>query len=281
MKNERYIGTFLWNGIKKPNAIPAIVNPEEWQKVQEITKAKKKCIAKSRGENYLLTGRLFCGQCGGSMVGTAGTSKMQRVYHYYDCGNHLKRKGCTTKAIRADKLEDLICDTTTQLLSNQDAIKAIAKQAISAQKEQGPSLVLQSLQNQKADISRKLQNCIKAIEEGLISQTVTNHIQDYEKQLQTLNDDIRREELMSRIPQLTEKHIEFFFWSISQQIKKADKYKSILLSSLVRSVIIYEDFIEIQYNYKKKLPILQNPVKIKSSYLNNVVIHPGFEPGTP
>ena len=141
--------------------------------------------------------------------------------------------------------------------------------------------MLQSLQNQKADISRKLQNCIKAIEEGLISQTVTNHIQDYEKQLQTLNDDIRREELMSRIPQLTEKHIEFFFWSISQQIKKADKYKSILLSSLVRSVIIYEDFIEIQYNYKKKLPILQNPVKIKSSYLNNVVIHPGFEPGTP
>ena len=107
LKNERYIGTFLWNGIKKPNAIPAIVNPEEWQKVQEITKAKKKCIAKSRGENYLLTGRLFCGQCGGSMVGTAGTSKMQRVYHYYDCGNHLKRKGCTTKAIRADKLEDL------------------------------------------------------------------------------------------------------------------------------------------------------------------------------
>ena len=72
LKNERYIGTFLWNGIKKPNAIPAIVNPEEWQKVQEITKAKKKCIAKSRGENYLLTGRLFCGQCGGSMVGTAG-----------------------------------------------------------------------------------------------------------------------------------------------------------------------------------------------------------------
>ena len=165
--------------------------------------------------------------------------------------------------------------------ANQDAIKAIAKQAISAQKEQGPSLVLQSLQNQKADISRKLQNCIKAVEEGLISQTVTNHIQDYEKQLQTINDDIRKEELMNKVPQLTEKHIEFFFWSIAQQIKKADKYKSILLSSLVRSVIIYGDYIEIQYNYKKELPILQNPVKIKSSYLHNVVIHPGFEPGTP
>jgi DNA invertase Pin-like site-specific DNA recombinase len=281
LKNERYIGAFVWNDIKKPNAIPAIVNPEDWQKVQEITKAKKKCIAKSRGENYLLTGRLFCGQCGGSMVGTAGTSKMQRVYHYYDCGNHLKKKGCTTKAIRADKLEDIICNTTTQLLSNQEAISAIAKQAISAQKEQGPSLVLQSLQNQRTEISRKLQNCIKAVEKGLISQTVTNHIQDYEKQLQTLNDDIRKEELMNQVPRLTEKHIEFFFWSISQQIKKADKYKSILLSSLVRSVIIYGDFIEIQYNYKKELPILQNPVKIKSSYLNKMVIHPGFEPGTP
>ena len=281
LKNERYIGTFVWNDIKKPNAIPVIIDPEDWQKVQLITKAKKKCIAKSRGENYLLTGRLFCGQCGENMVGTAGTSKMQRVYHYYDCGNHLKKKGCTTKAIRADKLEDLICNTTTRLLNNHDAIKAIAKQAISAQKAQGPSLILQSLQNQRSDLSRKLQNCIKAVEEGLISQTVTNHIQDYEKQLQTINDDIRKEELMNKVPQLTEKHIEFFFWSMAQQIKKADKYKSILLSSLVRSVIICKDYIEIQYNYKKELPILQNPVKIKSSYLNNMVIHPGFEPGTP
>lgn len=280
LKNERYIGTFIWNGIKKPNVIPAIIDSADWHKVQEIMKVKKKCVSKAKDNDYYLTGRLFCGHCGENMVGTSGTSKLQRIYRYYICSGHQKKKGCTAKAVRMDKLEDIICNATTRLLSNRDAIRAIAKQAISAQETQGPSLVLQSLQNQKADISRKLQNCVKAVEEGLISQAVANHIRDYEKQLQTLTDAIQKEELMNQIPHLTEKHIEFFFWSISQQIKKADKYKSILLSSIVRSVIVYEDFIEIQYNYKKELPILQNPVRIGGSDMPVMVEHRGIEPLT-
>lgn len=77
---------------------------------------------------------------------------------------------------------------------------------------------------------------------------------------------------------MTEQHIEFFFYSISQKLKTADKYKSILLSSLVRCVIVYENYIEIQFNYKNELPILQNPVKVESSYLNQMVTGMGFEP---
>ena len=58
---------------------------------------------------------------------------------------------------------------------------------------------------------------------------------------------------MNQIPHLTENISNSFLVHFAAN-KKADKYKSILLSSIVRSVIVYEDFIEIQYNYKKNSP---------------------------
>lgn len=71
---------------------------------------------------------------------------------------------------------------------------------------------------------------------------------------------------MDRGGKLTEQQIEFFFFAIFRQLKQEDRYKEILLSSLVRCVIVNNDSIEIQYNYKKELPTLANPVKVRSSH---------------
>ena len=66
-----------------------------------------------------------------------------------------------------------------------------------------------------------------------------------------------------------------------KQIKNADKYKRILLTSLIRNVIVYDEYIEVQYNYKDELPILRNTVKIKSSSQNLLAEQVGFEPTEP
>lgn len=76
---------------------------------------------------------------------------------------------------------------------------------------------------------------------------------------------------MDRGGKLTEKQIEFFFFAISRQLKQEDRYKEILLSSLVRCVIVNDDAIEIRYNYKKELPTLANPVKVRSSHKVSMV----------
>ena len=47
------------------------------------------------------------------------------------------------------------------------------------QKNKKDSLELQAIKNQIADINKKLQNCVKAVENGLISDTITNHINDH------------------------------------------------------------------------------------------------------
>ena len=241
-----------------------------FEAVQKHMQFRKKNHIRSCSKDFHLTGKLFCGRCSSKMVGVSGTSKQGVLYYYYACTSHLKKK-CPSKNIRQDALENLICKITTQILSKPEAIKAIAKQAMKMQKDKKESLEIQSLQNQIADINKKLKNCIQAVENGLISETMTNHIKNYENRLQGLKDEVSRQKLLEGSIHLTEQHIEFFFYSISQKLKTADKYKSILLSSLVRCVIVHENYIEIQFNYKNELPILQNPVKVESSYLNQMV----------
>ena len=145
------------------------------------------------------------------MVGTSGTSKYKNTYYYYACTKHLKKDGCTARNIRADRLEELVCSVTTRIWSSKEAVPALARQAVEAQKKQKESLTVQSLKNQAAEINKKLKNCVQAVESGLISVTITNHIKEYEKLLTGLNEAISREELLSGKSKLTDKHIEFFF----------------------------------------------------------------------
>ena len=85
---------------------------------------------------------------------------------------------------------------------------------------------------------------------------------------------------MDRGGKLTERQIEFFFFAISRQLKQEPRYKEILLSSLVRCVIVNDDSLEIQYNYKKELPTLANPVKVRSSHKVLMVTLERFERST-
>lgn len=220
LRNEKYSGVYTWHNVRKPGAVPAIVSRGDWEKVQEIIAGRKKHAVRSCSETYLLTGRLFCRHCGSGLVGTSGTSHSSETYRYYICTNHLKKQGCPAKPVRADKLEDLVCAVTTDLLKDKEAIKAIAVQAIEAQKNKDSSLAVQSLKNQIADIEKKLKNCINAVADGLISDAVATRIKEYESSLTELRNAMAKEELLSSGPQLTEKHIEFFFYSIAQQIKK-------------------------------------------------------------
>ena len=87
--------------------------------------------------------------------------------------------------------------------------------------------------------------------------------------------------MLEKGPSLTEEQITFFLESVAKQIKNADKYKRILLTSLIRNVIVYDEYIEVQYNYKDELPILRNTVKIKSSSQNLLAEQVGFEPTEP
>lgn len=123
MKNERYIGTYIYkkrlkvNGkrnthkeskdvIKKENAIPAIIEKDIWERAQIKMKerAHKGTSARNKAKvEYLLTGKLFC-ECSAAMHGNTrkGGNGGKYIYSSYVCS-----KKCGAKGIEKNKIENI------------------------------------------------------------------------------------------------------------------------------------------------------------------------------
>ena len=98
LKNRRYIGELSFRDIVVPEAIPAIVPKDLFDRVQKRLDKNKRAPACSKAdEEYLLTTKLFCGKCGALMFGESGTSATGRTYYYYKCANVKRRRGCNKR----------------------------------------------------------------------------------------------------------------------------------------------------------------------------------------
>ena len=69
LSNRRYIGEYKFQKTVVPNGIPAIIDEDLFDRVQDILNKNKHSPARKKAENeYLLTLKLFCGKCGAYMV---------------------------------------------------------------------------------------------------------------------------------------------------------------------------------------------------------------------
>ena len=74
LNNRRYIGEYHYNEIVVPGGHPAIVDEDLFNRVQERLAVNKKAPARHKAEDdYLLTTKLFCGNCGAMMRGECGS----------------------------------------------------------------------------------------------------------------------------------------------------------------------------------------------------------------
>lgn len=75
LKNKKYIGIYHYNGNEYPDVnFPALIDAETFDKVQRMLVQNRKAPARKWTKaEYLLTGKLFCGLCGHTMVGECGT----------------------------------------------------------------------------------------------------------------------------------------------------------------------------------------------------------------
>ena len=95
LQSEKYIGILRWNDIVIENGCPALIDRETFDKVQERIKQNKREGGKNKAKiEYLLTSKVFCGYCGGTVTGVSGTGRHGDIHYYYCCRNRRLRKGC-------------------------------------------------------------------------------------------------------------------------------------------------------------------------------------------
>ena len=210
MHNEKYIGILVYgqspyredgtrnthnkdltNAIRIENAIPAIIDRELFDTVQ-ARMAKNKHQQGGRPptkREYPLRGRVFCADCKSAM--TISTSKGN--YYYYRCTAKKRLHNCDAKPISADYLEHRVAEAIRSILGSPSEanglIRILRDQAEKLQ--DGAADRLQALLRQEREISRKLDNAVDAVLNGLSSAAVQAKIKQLETEKAAIQRDLK------------------------------------------------------------------------------------------
>lgn len=252
LRSETYIGVFRWADIRKENAVPAIISHDLFYKCQARHNTTRHKNTARPSELYLLSSKIRCGCCGSAMVGMSGKSRNGNLYHYYSCYSTRRHTTkCDTGHLRRDKLEQTIADHAAAILKIPENLNIISEQAIKANTE-AKNYHLESMIKQKKDISKKLDNCMKAVDKGLVSVTLMERIKQYEAELESLEKDISLEKIKTNPFTVTKQHIAFFLTKFAEL--EGTEFRERIISTLVREVLIKKEkdgnySVTVKYNY--------------------------------
>ena len=251
LHNERYAGTYIFGDtIREENCIPAIISMGLFRRVQEMLKANKRMPSHSWSySEYILTGKLFCGHCGAPMVGKSGNGKSGTKYNYYACQNHLQKAGCHKRAVRQEWIEDIVLTNVTITLQDDEIMERIIDTVwdLYTQEDQTRD-ELRAIQTQIRAADKAIDNLMRSLELGLVSETIVNRIKDLEAQRADLQKAAAEKELAQSF-KLTKDQVRFFLERYRRMDMQDRECQRRLVETFVNAVYVSDDKIRIVFNY--------------------------------
>jgi len=264
LRNKRYIGIYTYKGEETEVSIPSIISNELFEQVAVKLAKNKKAPARAKAKaEYLLTTKLFCGQCRQLMTGESGTSKTGKVYHYYKCV-WARKKQCSKKPVKKAYIEDLVVAHCRALLTENN-INKIAKEVIALCEREQESSELKRLSKVLKELERKKSNIINAIAEcdmEAVRKSLYEHLQTLESERENIEIQIAQAQISQVM--LTEPEIKFFLTQLRKGNVNDEKYRSTLINVFVNSIYLYDDKMTIIFNSSDQ------PITVEQSLVDEI-----------
>lgn len=239
--NRKYIGIYSYEDIEIKGGIPAIIDDQTFDKVQEMLKKNKRATGRMKAPvYYMLTGKLFCGHCGSSMCGESGTSHTGTIYNYYKCSDRKKRGNCTKANEKKDFIEQLVVRKTIEKIMQPGVIQEIAyKVAELAEKAFNDKSRLLSLQSELKAVQTAIRNLLRLVEQGIDTDDVGDRLLDLNSQKADLQKQIAKEE--NKKPLISAERLAFWLTDLLTNGDKDDPaYQQRIIDTLVNKVFVFD-----------------------------------------
>ncbi len=247
LKNRRYLGEYRFRDIVHPNAFPAIISQDLFERVQKKMIKNQKAPARHKSEDdYILTTRLKCGKCGSFMVGESGTSKTGAVHHYYKCASAKRRKGCDKKAVKKDWIENLVVQYTMKIVMDDELIETIADRILDLLSQENTKIP--QLQAKLKEVDGYINNILDAIQQGLFNASAKKRLDELEQTKSEIETAIFSEQLQK--PEITKEHILCYIERYRKINVNDLESRKRLIDTFVNSIYLYDDKIVFAFNYK-------------------------------
>lgn len=248
LRNKKYIGTYIFGDVEIENGIPRIISDELFYEVQEKLKSNKHRNGGhyKADEEYLLTGKLFCGHCKEKMVGTSGTSKQGSVYRYYKCYTaQSKIEKCSKKNVPKDYIENRIVNDCYTLLID-DIIQLIAERVVALSQDESIKLEIQRMEKLISSKEKNIETLIDNLENGIIVERISKRIKERENEISELKRQIALEK--NKLLSLTIDEVVFFLENLRKGNINRIKYKKLFINTLIHKVYLYDDNYTVFFN---------------------------------
>ncbi len=261
LKQPKYTGLLIFESkdpdlekVQKEGAIPAIISKELFEKVQEKIEANKH--RKSRKKNlddvaFLLSGKAYDGNCGGALTGDSGTSKNGETYYYYTCTNKKRKKGCKTKSVRKEWLEDIIVGVTRKIIFDEKLVESIGQWIVQLQEKNVDNTMLKVAEKELQNTKAGIKNIMNAIEKGIVTDTTKDRLLELEARQAQLESEIKLETYRIKAPKVTKEQVIYWLEQFRDGDPKTEIYKKQIIDTFINTIILYDDIVTIAYNYAK------------------------------
>lgn len=215
IRNERYYGCYIYNKCAKrdsqnkrnshkykdeseiiriENGNPAIISKELWERANMSRKITTRTNSKAKYP-YLLSGLLYCGECGAKMHGNH-RKYGPTGYNTYRCNKQANQLNCACKEIRSDTLEQFVIDTLIEHFFSPNIIEIITEQINDLIKEKA------STENEKTLTAKSTlkgletvrNNLVEAMAQAGYNKAIADKLESTEKQIEEYTRLIAEEE---------------------------------------------------------------------------------------
>ena len=241
LSNDKYIGVYRFDTVVVEDGIPPIIDKALFEKVQSMLKRNYTSRARNKAiVDYLLSSKLFCGECGANMVGNGGTAKSGKKHYYYKCNTRVTKKGdCCKSTEPKDVIENIVVKTTVEKVLTDENIELIATKVVElVEKEASDFTMLHHYEDALQDTRKRIKNILDLMEEGIATSTTKDRLLELEATESELIENIEHEKI--KIPSIPKEQIIFWLNSFKDGNIDSIEYKRKVIDTLVNKVYVYD-----------------------------------------
>mgnify|MGYP001624007118 FL=1 len=255
LHDKRYTGVVTHKGEDYPNIFPPIIAKEVWQQVNAINEENKQAPSRKKEiYNFILSGKLICGDCKHKMGGTSGTSHTGETHYYYIClSRNRKRCVCHCKPVKKQVLEDYVIHATVNMLRRNSIITKIAETIVKVHERMiKDDTGLRRLEAKRDEAKKAADNLVKAIEHGIITDFTKDRLAELQEEVNRCEIEINKA-MQKTYAHLTVQDVEKYLLSKVFEDPDDIKVRKLLVNTFIREIIWYGDRMVITYNFQENV----------------------------
>ena len=160
-----------------------------------------------------------------------------------------KRKECHKKPVKKGWIEDLVVSETMKMIMDDDAIEAIVSMLMELQEQDNTNIPLYERQLQETNT--KIRNLINAIQQGVLTKSTKESLEELEAAKEELETRLANEQL-SKPPKISAEFMTFWLHRFRKLDVTKQSHRKMLIDTFINAIYLAKEFFTLLLPIKEK-----------------------------